>query len=75
MSHLTTPWRYRPTLRPASGGGVPAGVRWDYVEAPAMHGLANRPDLHLSPFRYGVICTDRKLTSEECSHFDLLELP
>jgi hypothetical protein len=72
MAHLTTPWLYCPQLRPASGGGVPPGVRWDYAEAPTMYGLANRPDLPMSTLRYGVIYTDRELTAEECAHFDLV---
>ena len=53
---------YRTTLRPASGGGMPPGVKWAYVEAPAMFGLANRPDLPTSIHRYGVVSTDRELT-------------
>lgn len=63
---------YRPLLRPAAGGGVPPGVRWDYVEAPDEHIAARRPELPVSRHRYGVICTDRKLTDAECFHFDLI---
>lgn len=62
---------YRPTLRPASYGGMPQGVCWAYVEAPAMHGLANRPDLPTSRHLYGVISTDRALTAAECKQFDM----
>jgi len=65
-------WRYRTTLRPASGGGMPPGVRWDYVEAPAMFGLAKRPDLPTSQYRYGVVCTDRELSAAERTHFDIV---
>ncbi len=64
--------RYRTTLRPASGGGVPEGVHWNYVEAPSMPDLANRPDLPVSRYRYGVIETDRPLTEAELSHFDIV---
>jgi hypothetical protein len=70
--HFTTSWRYRPRLRPAYGGGVPSGVRWDYVEAPDEHIAVRRPDLPVSRHRYGVICTERELTAEECTHFDLV---
>lgn len=63
---------YRTTIRPAHGGGVPAGLRWEYIEAPAMHGLVNRPDLPVSQHRYGVIRTERPLTVEEREHFDIL---
>ncbi len=66
-------YRYRTTLRPASGGGVPLGVRWEYVEAPAMTALCIRHDLPLSRHRYGVIATDRALTAEELDHFDIVE--
>ncbi len=62
---------YRPMLRPASSGSLPSGVAWDYVEAPYMHGLANRPDLPTSKYRYGVIQTDRPLTPEELATCDL----
>jgi hypothetical protein len=34
-------YRYRPLLRPASCGTLPAGVHWQYVEAPAIGGLIN----------------------------------
>lgn len=64
---------YRTTLRPASGGGMPPGVRWTYVEAPAMLGLANRIDLPTSAYRYGVVSTDRELTAEEMHHFDIVK--
>jgi hypothetical protein len=64
--------RCRTTLRPASFGGLPAGVGWNYVEAPAMFGLANRPDLPTSRHPYGVIETDRELTPAELAHFDIV---
>jgi hypothetical protein len=67
----TGPARYRPTLRPAGFATLPAGVRWTYVEAPEMEGLANRPDLPRSRWRYGVIEVDRPLTAEETKRFDL----
>ena len=69
---MITQWRYRPTLRPASSGGMPQGVRWEYLEAPAMDGLANRPDLPTSRHRYGVVSTDRELSEAERDHFSLL---
>lgn len=61
---------YRTTLRPAAFGGMPSGVRWDYIEAPAdiAH---NRRDLPLSTHRYGVVRTERPLTAAEMEHFDI----
>jgi hypothetical protein len=64
---------YKPLLRPAGRYTLPEGVTWDYVEAPAMVGLADRPDLPRSFYQYGVIRIDRKLTAEEASHFDLVD--
>ena len=66
--------RYIPLLRPASFSTLPAGVTWEYVEAPAMAGLANRPDLPTSKHRYGMIETSRQLTRQERAHFDLREV-
>lgn len=64
--------RYVPQLRPASFATLPFGVGWFYVEAPALHGLANRPDLPQSRHRYGVIETTRPLTDREREHFDMV---
>ena len=63
--------RYIPRLRPASFSTLPGKVAWTYVEAPAMQGLCNRPDLPASIHRYGLIETDRRLTPDEVEHFDL----
>lgn len=63
--------RYIPLLRPASRSTLPQGVDWVYVEAPAMYGLAHRPDLPQSVHRYGVVSLSRELTAEERNHFDL----
>ena len=63
---------YRPLLRPASFASLPAGLRWEYVEAPAMYGLCNRSELPRSAHRFGIISTDRALTPEEADRFDLL---
>jgi hypothetical protein len=60
-------------LRPASKATLPSDVVWDYIEAPAMYGLANRPDLPTSKHRYGVIRLDRALTDYEMEHFDIKE--
>jgi hypothetical protein len=63
---------YRPLLRPASFCTLPKGLVWDYVEAPA-----NRPDiaakrgLPISKHAHGIISTDRALTAEEQTNFDL----
>lgn len=65
---------YLPLLRPASFSTLPDGVTWEYVKAPSMPGLANRPDLPRSDNRYGVIRTSRTLTTEEGAHFDLRPL-
>jgi hypothetical protein len=64
--------KYRTTLRPVHGGGIPSGVKWDYVEKPDG---VNRPDLSTSTHRYGVFTTDRPLTAEEMNHFDIVEVP
>jgi hypothetical protein len=63
--------RYRTTLRPASGGGLPADLGWRYVEAPSGF-FINRPDLPTSRYLYGVIETDRELTPAELDHFDIV---
>lgn len=64
--------RYRTTLRPAGGGGVPNGVMWRYVESP--HDFPNNwRALPASRYRYGVIETTRPLTAEEMRHFDIEE--
>jgi hypothetical protein len=61
--------KYRHLLRPASTFTLPPGVKWEFVEAP--HEGVNRPDLKVSAHKYGVIQTDRRLTSDECDHFDI----
>lgn len=64
--------RYRTTLRPAPFGGMPSGVRWQYVEVPPDH--PHESDPPRSRHRYGVVETDRALTPEEMRHFDIVEL-
>lgn len=66
--------RYRTTLRPASFGGVPSGIGWRYVEAPADLLLpgAMPASMPRSRHRYGVIETDRELTPAELEHFDIV---
>jgi hypothetical protein len=65
---------YRPLLQPASSYTLPAGVDWDYVQAPAIGGLINWFGLLQSRHPFGVIRTDRELTTEECKCFDLAPL-
>lgn len=65
---------YRPTLRPAAGGGIPPGVQWDYVELPRDFPVLGRPDLPTSRHRHGIVALDRRLTPEEVRHFDLVEV-
>jgi len=61
---------YRPLLRPAGFATMPAGLKWDYVEVPLE--IAHlRPNLPVGRHRYGVVACDRKLTPDECRHFDL----
>jgi hypothetical protein len=61
---------YRPLLRPASMVTLPAGIRWEFVQAP--WDLAHvRTDLPRSESRHGVIATDRALTADECEAFSL----
>jgi len=61
--------RYRTTIRPVMGGGIPDGVKWSFVEAP--HDLPMCPAPR-SRHRYGVIETDRPLTRDELYHFDII---
>lgn len=65
--------KYRPTLRPAPGGGIPAGVQWDFVETPRDFPV-NRSDLPASRHRFGIVALDRKLTAAEAHHFGLKEI-
>lgn len=61
---------YRPLRRPASMVTLPAGVTWSFVQAP--WDLAHvRPDLPRGETRFGLIATDRVLTTEECEAFEL----
>ena len=61
---------YRPMMRPASMVTLPAGVKWEFVEAP--WDIAHmRMDLPRSSHRFGMISTDRRLTEDEIEHFDL----
>jgi hypothetical protein len=62
---------YRMKYRPAEFATLPRGIGWDYVETPAMHGLANRPELPRSTHRFGVIKTDRPLTEQERADFEI----
>ncbi len=66
--------RYRTTLRPAGGGGLPPGVRWQYVELPTdFAGPALRnPPVPFSRHLYGVVETDRELTPAELEHFSIV---
>ncbi len=63
--------RYRTTLRPAPFGGVPHGLKWWFVQLPWDHPGAH----HVEPrslHRYGVIETNRPLTRDEMSNFDIV---
>ena len=61
---------YRTVIRPPAFGGIPHGVRWEYVEAPA-NGSPAPADLPRSQYYYGVFKTDRPLTREEMDRFDI----
>lgn len=63
---------YRMKYRPAGIGTLPPGIGWNYKEAPALHGLANRPDLPRSAYTFGVITTDRPLTAQEMADFEIM---
>jgi hypothetical protein len=65
--------RYRTVIRPVGFGGLPHGVKWEYVEAPRS--LTTRPDLPCSDYTYGVFTTDRPLTREELDRFDIAVCP
>ena len=60
------------TIRPAPFGGLPSGVAWHYIEAP-QDGRTYQ-DIPRSRYRYGVIQTDRDLTTDEIDRFDLVEV-
>jgi hypothetical protein len=63
---------YRTTVRPVSIFTLPHGVRYELVTAPWTI-TALRPDLPRSQHRYGTFTTDRALTREEMTHFDIVE--
>lgn len=65
---------YRPLLRPTTSYTLPAGVHWDYVQAPAIGGLIDWFGLPQSHHPFGVIRTERELTTDECKRFDLAPL-
>jgi hypothetical protein len=65
---------YKMLYRPASFCTLPKGVQWEYVEGPTLAGLCNRPDLPRSTHRFGVIKTDRPLTSVEMSIYEIQEV-
>lgn len=61
---------YRPLRRPASMVTLPNGIKWDFVAAP--WDLAHvRTDIPRGDTRFGLIATDRLLTTEECESFEL----
>lgn len=61
---------YRPTIRPASMVTLPSGVKWEFSQAP--WDIAHiRTDIPRCDSRYGLIVTDRQLTTEECEQFSL----
>ena len=63
---------YRPLRRPATFSALPEGIKWNYVETPAMPLFARElPGIPQSRYQFGVIATDRPLTAVECDHFDL----
>jgi hypothetical protein len=66
--------RYRMLYRPAGYATLPRGVKWEFVEAPALPGLLHwRMYAVLPPSRhlYGVIETDRPLTQQELNDYQL----
>lgn len=64
-------YRYRPRFRPAGYATLPPGVVWHYVEAPPCDYLPSLVGVPVSRHRYGVIATDRELTSDEIKTFEL----
>lgn len=61
---------YRPVFRPPGFATLPHGLRWEYIEVPLALAY-NRPELPVSRYTYGIIATDRPLTAQERSTFDL----
>ena len=63
---------YKPTLRPAGFATLPVGLEWDYIEAPSSEPMiAVRRGLPMSRWQFGIIATNRRLTTEEREHFGL----
>jgi hypothetical protein len=69
--HLQHWPRYRPKYRPAGYATLPSGIYWHYVEAPADGSRPGLMGVPTSRHCYGVIATNRALSAEECSTFDL----
>lgn len=55
---------YKPLWRPVTFATIPRGLAWDYVEAPDAN-VAVRRGLPLSKHLFGIIKTNRLLTTEE----------
>lgn len=68
--------RYRMIYRPASTFTLPRGLRWDYVETPKNDtGIQQRRgELPVSQHPFGVIETDRPLTTDELASFEVEEV-
>jgi hypothetical protein len=63
---------YRPMYRDAYVSAFPSDVKWDYVEAPAGDPMiAVRRGLPLSRHQFGIIATNRRLTSAEREEFQM----
>jgi hypothetical protein len=52
---------------------LPRGILWTYDESPMIRFLGNRTGLPRWLFGYGVIETDRALTTDEMRRFDIVE--
>jgi hypothetical protein len=66
--------RYRMRYRPTDRFTLPAGLDWDYVEAP--HAFAHkRPDIPRSDYRFGVFTTSRPLTDDELQMYEIDKVP
>lgn len=63
---------YRPMYRDAYASAFPSDVTWDYVEAPASDPMISiRRGLPLSRHQFGIIATNRRLTSQERNEFQM----
>lgn len=65
--------KYRMLYRPAGFATLPKGIQWEFVEVPPGH--PNPYRLEISAFPFGLFRTDRPLTADELTTFEIVEVP